>query len=352
MFAAGGCAGCFEVHRFATPRTGVPRPAPSGGRGRKYVLLGPSRGGLSGISGRIAFSSDGALLASRVARTFALHELPTGEPKQIPVNTAGEYAFSPDGRTLAVSSSTGMDVVLWDISGQPPRHLQRATRIQSIAFSPDGRAVATLSSAAVDMKPLRLWELASGVELAAFSRNPTVQSPVQMSQLASASKPPHSLRFSPDGQILAAVFDKEIEVWRLPADERHATLKGHTSEVAWIAFAPDSQTMVSASQDGMVKFWSTSTLSETSVLTPEAPATSVDFRYDGRMFATSHGDGTVRLWDFATRKFQRTIRLGPPRGIVRQVLFTPEGRHLAAANADGTVYILRLESRNEPSDRT
>jgi hypothetical protein len=37
-----------------------------------------------------------------------------------------------------------------------------------------------------------------------------------------------------------------------------------------------------------------------------------------------------------------------PKGQILKVAFTPEGRHLAVANPDGTVYVLRLAERGVP----
>src|SRR5207237_508178 len=72
---------------------------------------------------------------------------------------------------------------------------------------------------------------------------------------------------------------------------------------------------------------------------------SAAWRADGRLLATAGiSDGTLRLWDL-TRTPPRSevlqlFEAGQPS--LRQVAWTPEGRHLATANADGTVYLLRL----------
>jgi WD40 repeat protein len=55
--------------------------------------------------------------------------------------------------------------------------------------------------------------------------------------------------------------------------------------------------------------------------------------------ASSDGDGRIFLWDIGGKKLRewRWSRLA-----VHSVTFAPDGRHLAAANEMGVVYILRL----------
>jgi WD40 repeat protein len=63
----------------------------------------------------------------------------------------------------------------------------------------------------------------------------------------------------------------------------------------------------------------------------------------GSLLATSAEDGTVRMWDrVAGPAGVRTIGPGPFGGGVRAVAFTPDGRYLATANANGTVYLLKM----------
>jgi WD40 repeat protein len=68
-------------------------------------------------------------------------------------------AWSPDGKTLA-SGSDDDTARLWDVaSGQEVAALSAHTdRVNSVAFSPDGK---TLASGSQDCS-VRLWDVASG----------------------------------------------------------------------------------------------------------------------------------------------------------------------------------------------
>jgi WD40 repeat protein len=59
----------------------------------------------------------------------------------------------------------------------------------------------------------------------------------------------------------------------------------------------------------------------------------------GGTLATAGWEGRIILWDAATGQKRRDWQLP---GIVGAIAFAPDGRHLAAVNANGTVYILRL----------
>lgn len=83
---------------------------------------------------------------------------------------------------------------------------------------------------------------------------------------------------------------------------------------------------------------------------PHNAPVSGAWRADGRLLATAgEYDGTVRLWDLSSSPPRRqAIQVLPPKTqSLYGVAFTPEGRHLATANPDGTIYILRLAKQGE-----
>jgi WD40 repeat protein len=63
---------------------------------------------------------------------------------------------------------------------------------------------------------------------------------------------------------------------------------------------------------------------------------------DGRV-ATAYSDGIITLWNKDMWRPQ-TFRVGPHRGKVHDLVFTPDGRHLITANGNGTLYVLRLKA--------
>jgi WD40 repeat protein len=82
------------------------------------------------------------------------------------------------------------------------------------------------------------------------------------------------------------------------------------------------------------------------------------WRGDGRLLITAGArDGTVRLWDLrGERPRARVLHVIPPDvDWLHGIALSPEGRHLAVTNPNGTVHVLRLAKRGKvfqvPPDR-
>ncbi len=124
--------------------------------------------------------------------------------------SAGDVAFAPDGKRVAVPvtagsrgapaglliDDTGASIQLWDLgtgkATQPVKGLK--TSVGRVVFSPDGKRLATAGRD----KVVRVWEVETGKELAALSSADRV----------------NVVAFSPDGKFLATGSkDGSVRIW-------------------------------------------------------------------------------------------------------------------------------------------
>ncbi len=219
--------------------------------------------------------------------------LPETAHRRIPSTTEHkdaivDLAVSPDGKTIA-TASYDTQIKLTDVATGKERLTlkEHSDGVYGVAFSPDGKQLASCSAD----RAVKVWEVATGKLLYT---------------LGEATDWLYAVAWSPDGRRLAAGgVDKSIRVYEPgPAGARitHSVF-AHEAPVLKLAFAPDSQTLYSAGQDGVVKAWDTSRMIERKVYDRQ-PETVLALAVapDGKRLALGRYDGAVVLLDAATGK--------------------------------------------------
>lgn len=292
------------------------------------------------------------------------------------------YAFSPDGRTLATSSSdftisireTADGKVQSTMSGYINDRTDSlhasvkywAKNLQKQEISPDGTFVLeNIGGVAV------LWEFASGRVIRKFKAS---------SEAVIAS------RFSPDGKYVATGGgDRVARLWETQTGNLVREFRGQTASIFTLDFSPDGQYLVSGGWDYTMYIWNLQTgeiygryqphdqgspvevqfvpggiylvsggLDQRLVLTDvdtgkgvrefighKTHVVAIDFSPDNKMMLTGSWDHNAKLWDLATGL--ATVRYSGHTGPVYDVDFSTSGKWVATGSWDKTARVWTVE---------
>jgi WD40 repeat protein len=277
----------------------------------------------------LSFSPDGKVLATASDEDyFRLWDPATGKPLQVFHHRAGAVTFVGDGRTLATTAQWE-GISLWEVAtSKRTRQIGTDHRAgNQVAFLPGDPPVL-----ACDLNgALTLTDPASGKVLPQMFRVEvdTLYSPSLTDYLAFA--------VAADGKTIAVNTkirgNGPIVVWdaRTGKELLRTAVSGSV-----LALSGDGRLLAVSTNEGVVVV-DGRTGKEKRRLAAGSLVTAAAFTPDGRMLATASAEGSIRLWETTT--WQQRHRFPGHTDWIRCLAFSPDGSRLASGSDDRTALV-------------
>jgi WD40 repeat protein len=226
-------------------------------------------------------------------------------------------AYSPDGTTLAVGGSFGIN--LYHTNLQSFLSLQGNTgSVTSLAWSPDGHKLVSGNLGNI----INIWDVQAGTQLSA---------------LAGHTAQVTAVGWSPDGQkIASASLDGTVRIWNAQNGNLLATLQ-NPDQVWTLAWSPDSSSVAAGGGDAngssptFIRIWNVATAAPRLDLVVQGTVTNVVIALawspNGTYLLSAAGG--AQLWNAQTGQFVREI---PSTNTISAVAWRPDSNAVVVAS--------------------
>src|ERR1043166_331736 len=253
---------------------------------------------------------------------------------------------------IAVSGADDSSVRVWSLaSGIELRRIFTGAPVRAVALSPDGRSVAVMS-----FQSVAIWDIESGARKQSWS------------YFDSNAYVLPGVSFNRQGTNIVVADNGHVFVWNVHS-RKLVHMEPFPHGIVCFAAHPDSD-MLALCQGDSVVLWNMETFQRVSTLGPPestfplsdeftssyrelvntakstfgdtstlpdkldpALVMNADFSKDLQFVVTNHLDGSLRLWDLATGREVKVIR----GEVYDHIAVNPVNRTLAAATADRIV---------------
>ncbi len=330
---------------------------------------------------QLSISSNGDILVMLDGSVARVWDLTIPEEINTRDSVRGIH-LSPDGSTIALESYSEIKVTLWDVIHRTEvRDLTGFSTAAPFYFtflSPDWRTLVWGARATLQFTDITTGEL--GAEFTSswgvFSPDGSALAAVEDGwygdtyagqvflidvdagkQFAVLQNPDfiRTMKFSPDGRLLAVSFDDKITIWDVARQIPLTTLTDAPGRIFGLVFSADGRILASMSETNSVDFWTVpevtsidSLIIEPSNATYVLPMaeleverpTDVVFSPARDLLVISSESGGFYAWDMIS---DQPVQFPTSHSDwVYQLALSPDGKSLASASKDGTFAIWEM----------
>lgn len=248
------------------------------------------------------------------------------EERVISTGSYGLVRWSPDG--LSVGASISNRVLLWSTSDwNEPKTFSGTSSVYDFQISKDNVSIFIAFQKDVNEVNVKQWDIATGKWLEEW----TLTHP----SLA-------GVRIGPDRKTVALFGENLLALYQLSATSPRVQKVYSQSHqgLSLVKFNPEG-TLLAVALKNEVRMLRLSDGSTLHKMKHDNPVVDIAFPPKGDLMATASGQGPVRYWDTSSGQFGKTF-LAPEKGeFVLRVMFLAAGTQLAYGTKQGIVRIMQ-----------
>jgi WD40 repeat protein len=285
----------------------------------------------------MALSADEKRLAVGRGDRISIYDLSTPKRPVIgemttPNDLVQSLAWSGDGKWLATGGYGHLRI--WDVKSQKlARDIGKlAGRVTAAAFTPDGSMLAAADGEASSPASIHVWQVSDGKAMANWVAHADTI---------------FSLKISANGKFIATgAADKVAKLWDLNSHKELAKFEGHSGPVMAVAFNSDTTSLATAGVDKEIKVWDLKTREQTaSMITNPGAVTDLAWA-DGKTVVSACEDGIVRFSSL-TNKERATRTLKEAADLIYCIAITSDGKTVFGGSFDGSVHVWGKDGKSE-----
>jgi serine/threonine protein kinase/WD40 repeat protein len=226
----------------------------------------------------------------------------------------------------------------------------------------DTRCLVALASQATNLLAVHraegvvgVWDLATKTLVTSFKPFTNTSGPLAFKHPRPQRLGQPSLALSPDGRLLATGepwgYGRTLTVWDIsarPDSPKPLWSRQLDTHFNVLRFSPDGQTLVAnakSMKDGTIGAWDVRTGNELQAFPKESIGYINDlvFSPDGRLLAAAGVQSTINIWEFTNRVVKS--RLTGHRGHINSLTFSLDGSRLISAGDDGAIRVWDISSQ-------